>query len=199
MIEVAEMLSPHPSALWTMVKQCGINHVVGTMDFSRGTENLDIEDLPWGYNSLANVKKNYQDSGFELAVIESRPPLNKAKLGLPGRDEEIDSVCQLIQNMGKLEIPVWCYEWMPVFNWLRTSQDIPSRGGALVTGYDHQQMPRQFPPPLPRRILHHKFKTGTDTTHQAKKERMVLTRRGTLQNHDMYLELSSTKIGHLLT
>ena len=143
MIEVAEMLSPHPSALWTMVKQCGINHVVGAMDFSRGTENLDPEDLPWGYNSLAGVKKSYQDSGFELAVIESRPPLNKAKLGLPGRDEEIDSVCQLIRNKGRLEIPVWCYEWMPVFNWLRTSQDIPSRGGALVTGYDHQQMPKQ--------------------------------------------------------
>ena len=143
MIEVAEMLSPHPSALWTMVKQCGINHVVGAMDFSRGTENLDPEDLPWGYNSLAGVKKSYQDSGFELAVIESRPPLNKAKLGLPGRDEDIDSVCQLIRNMGRLEIPVWCYEWMPVFNWLRTSQDIPSRGGALVTGYDHQQMPKQ--------------------------------------------------------
>ena len=143
MIKVAEMLSPQPSALWTMVKQCGIDHVVGAMDFSRGTEHLGSEDLPWGYNSLANVQKKYQDFGFELAVIESRPPLNKVKLGLPGRDEEIDSVCQLIRNMGKLEIPVWCYEWMPVFNWLRTSMDIPSRGGALVTGYDHQKMPRQ--------------------------------------------------------
>ena len=81
MIEVAEMLSPHPSALWTMVKQCGINHVVGARDFSRGTENLNPEDLPWGYNSLAGVKKNYQDSGFELAVIESRHHLTKLNLG----------------------------------------------------------------------------------------------------------------------
>ena len=42
--------------------------------------------------------------------------------------------------MGIVGIPVWCYEWMAVFNWLRTSKDMPSRGGALVTGYDHNLM-----------------------------------------------------------
>jgi mannonate dehydratase len=42
--------------------------------------------------------------------------------------------------MGRLGIPVWCYEWMPVFNWMRTSTTIPSRGGALATGYDHALM-----------------------------------------------------------
>ena len=42
--------------------------------------------------------------------------------------------------MGALGIPVWCYEWMPVFNWMRTSTTAPSRGGALVTGYDHDLM-----------------------------------------------------------
>ena len=37
--------------------------------------------------------------------------------------------------MGKLEIPVWCYEWMPIFNWIRTTTNLPSRGGALVTQF----------------------------------------------------------------
>jgi mannonate dehydratase len=42
--------------------------------------------------------------------------------------------------MGALGIPVWCYEWMPVFNWLRTSTTVSARGGALATGYDHELM-----------------------------------------------------------
>ena len=136
MIQIAEYLPPVHSSLWDLVAQCGVTEVVGSLD-------LDQElgpEAAWSYRSLRRVKSAYEDRGFKLSVIESRPPLTRAKLGLDGRDEEIDSVCELLDAMGALGIGVWCYEWMPVMNWLRTSTTIVSRGGALVTGYDHLDM-----------------------------------------------------------
>lgn len=147
MIKIAEVLPPHPTPLWNLVKQCGIRYVVGVMESlpsfrtsSNQDQGANQDDLPWSYASLSRLKTAYAEAGFELAVLESRPPMEKIKLGLEGREAEIEAVCDLIRNLGLLGVPVWCYEWMPVFNWLRTSTMVPARGGALATGYEHALM-----------------------------------------------------------
>lgn len=137
MFEIAEFISPEPTPVWKLSLQAGVNLAVGGLPFNtlRGDER--ICDLA----PLQRMKDTYVEAGFDLRVIEARPPLNKAKRGLEGRDEEIDVACQLIENMGKLGIPVWCYEWMTDFNWVRTTMDTPSRGGSVVTSFNVDDVP----------------------------------------------------------
>jgi mannonate dehydratase len=140
-MKLAEMVPPGPdsSALRRLVVQAGVRWAIGGLPETNGPDRRGT-DKPWDYAPLLAMKQRYESAGLGLAAIEARPPLVKAKRGLPGRDEEIDVVCTLIENMGRLGIPVWCYEWMSDFNWLRTNTAVPSRGGSLVSGYNHVLM-----------------------------------------------------------
>jgi mannonate dehydratase len=137
MIKIAEVLPPSPSLVWELASQAGVTEVVGGLPFD---DPMNGDDEPWDYMPLLRMKQRYEDAGFNVAVIEARPPLNKAKRGQDGRDAEIETACRLLENMGKLGIPVWCYEWMADFNWLRTSTAKLSRGGSLVTSFDASKL-----------------------------------------------------------
>ncbi|MCG8352166.1 MAG: mannonate dehydratase [Chloroflexales bacterium] len=142
MIQIAEFLPCNPTPLWQLARQAGVDYVVGELPFD---DPLNGTDAPWDYLPLLRMQQRYTSGGFKLAVIEARPPLNNTKRGRPGRDAEIATVCTLLENMGKLGIPVWCYEWMTDFNWLRTDTSTPARGGSMVTSYNHALM-GQAPP-----------------------------------------------------
>jgi mannonate dehydratase len=134
-MKIGEVFSPPEDQLWRLVKQCGATHAVGSFGGNWDRERAH-DERPWHYGPLARLKQAYEAGGFELTVVESRPPTDKVKLGQPGRDEQIEEVCGFIRNLGRLHIPVWCYEWMPVNNWTRTNNAVAARGGALVTAFD---------------------------------------------------------------
>lgn len=140
-IQLADVLPAYPNNFWTLAKQMGVTHAVtGVPDSPDGPP-------PWDYMHLLRLKQRFQDAGFELSVIESAPAsiMEPIKLGLPNRDERIERFCELIENMGRVGIPVMCHNFMAGFGWMRTSMSTPTRGGALVSSYDHALM-KDAPP-----------------------------------------------------
>jgi mannonate dehydratase len=149
-MELIELLPPRPSRLWPLIKQCGVNGIAALMNGaeqdqrmfrsvgvgSRATAVDDRDLAPWSEKALARDIGVFSDGGFSVEVIEDTPPLDKARLGADGRDEQIDHVITQVRAMGALGVPVLCYNWMAVTSWARTSIATPGRGGALVTAFD---------------------------------------------------------------
>ncbi len=133
--QLAEILPNQPTATWDLAKQLGVNSAVANVPLdSLGQPTSDFQTLLW-------QKERFRQAGIDLLVIETAFPwAHHAKIGGPNAEAEIETCCELIRNMGKVGIPVACWNWMAVFNWVRTSLTIPTRGGALVTGYDHELM-----------------------------------------------------------
>jgi mannonate dehydratase len=91
----------------------------------------------YGLPVIKAVKNAWKDVGLDLKVIEGPPSLNtKTKLGLEGRDEEIENFITFIKNLGSVGIDTVCHNWMPVISWARTNIAKTSRGGALVSAFD---------------------------------------------------------------
>lgn len=134
MLRIADMLTAQPTEMWELARQLGVKEAVCNLPYS--DPSFDYAD----FHQLKEVVERFSKFGFRVTVIEGAPPNEKIKLGLPGRDEEIDRFSALIENMGKLGIDIMCYNFMPVLGWFRNEKSISSRGGALVTGYSHALM-----------------------------------------------------------
>jgi mannonate dehydratase len=100
-----------------------------------------LHDLkPWEYDALLAVKNTYEKYGLRWKVLEGTPPLDKAKLGVDGKDEQIDNFITLMQNLKRIGLDTICYNWMPVISWARTDFEKPGRGGALVTAFNYDRI-----------------------------------------------------------
>ena len=115
------------------IKQCGVD------DFQMNTPNLP-GDKRWEYEDLARLVHQAEEAGLRLMALENVPNtfFDKIMLGLPGRDEQLQNMCETVRNMGRAGIPILGYHFMPNGVW-RTSRTTPVRGGSAATSFNLEQ------------------------------------------------------------
>lgn len=165
-MQLAEiLLESQPAVSWLQLRQIGIEHAVGVLPRAAVDWRGARAEHPWDYAPLAIYKQMVEDAGFTLAVIEDNPPMDAIRLGRPGAEEELEHVCTLIRNMGRLGIPVLCYNWMAATTWLRTSVGRAGRAGASVTGFDAtvlEDAPLTYAGEVPEELLWRTLSTFLD-------------------------------------
>lgn len=108
-----------------------------------------VYDVPvgqvWDTDKIARLKELCDGAGLEMEVIESVPVHEDIKLGKPTRDRLIEVYRQNILNLGKAGVKCICYNFMPVFDWLRTNLKTPASDGSNSLSYSHEELMRLDP------------------------------------------------------
>ncbi len=138
-MKLAMILSPGQPKQARLIRQIGLTHVVAGVSGALGkvprSQYVD---------TLGDIQKEFGQYGLKIDCVESHPvPAEKIKLGIDGRDEELENYVAAIEALGKVGIPVLCYNFMAGLGWYRTSSDYPERGGALTTLFDLKEAEKE--------------------------------------------------------
>ena len=103
-----------------------------------------VYDVPvgevWPEEKIARLKSLCDKAGLEMDVIESVPVHEDIKLGKDTRDKLIEGYAQTIRNLGKYGVKCICYNFMPVFDWLRTDLKHKNADGSTCLCYKHEML-----------------------------------------------------------
>lgn len=132
-MKLALLLPALPDRKWTLARQVGVNYAI-----TKAAPELTKMLPPWDFESLLKIKTRFADAGFNLYGLEGDEfDMTRIKLGLPGRDEDIEKYRAMLYNMGALGIRLLCFNFMAKIGWFRTSVSTPERGGALSSSFDY--------------------------------------------------------------
>ena len=94
----------------------------------------------WPREQLAGLRREIETAGLHWTVAESLPVHEDIKLGRPSRDRLIETYCENIRRLGEVGVSVICYNFMPLFDWMRTDLAMRLPDGSNAMQYDHDQL-----------------------------------------------------------
>jgi mannonate dehydratase len=117
------------------VSLANIRQIPGVEGIVSALYDVAVGDV-WPAERVEQLQATVAGAGLRLAVIESIPVHEDIKLGLASRDRLIDNYAESIRSLGAAGIPVLCYNFMPVFDWMRTDLAMAMPDGSTALAYD---------------------------------------------------------------
>jgi mannonate dehydratase len=131
--------SKHDSVTLEQIRQIpGVTGVITTLYDSKPGEVWSIEDI-------RAMKAEVEAAGLHVAGIESVNIHEAIKVGTPDRDQYIDNYIQTLENLGKEDLHLVCYNFMPVFDWTRTELARKRPDGSTVLAYSQDAVDKLNP------------------------------------------------------
>lgn len=121
--------SKHDTVTLKQIRQ--IRYVTGIITTLYDKQPGDL----WTREEIHALKEEVEAAGLHLAGIESVNVSDAIKTGSKDRDKDIETYIECLRNLGKEDIHMVCYNFMPVFDWTRTELARVRPDGSTVLAY----------------------------------------------------------------
>ena len=95
----------------------------------------------WPRERIDAMKAEVEAAGLRVLGIESVNVHDDIKAAGKNRDLYIEHYIQTLENLGRADIRMVCYNFMPVFDWTRSDLAKPRPDGSTVLAYDQYRNP----------------------------------------------------------
>ena len=99
----------------------------------------------WETEKILSLKKEVEDAGLLIHGIESVNVSDAIKVGTSDRDRHIENYITTLERLGRADIHMVCYNFMPVFDWTRTELARKRPDGSTVLAYTQAAVDRLNP------------------------------------------------------
>ncbi|MDR0395919.1 MAG: mannonate dehydratase [Oscillospiraceae bacterium] len=99
-----------------------------------------VYDVPvgqvWPVERIESLKAQANEKGLAFEVVESVPVHEHIKMGAPDAGELSEAFAENLRRLAAAGVKVVCYNFMPVFDWLRSELARPLPDGSTALAYD---------------------------------------------------------------
>lgn len=135
----------------------------------------------WNKSTLKKLRDDAKKYGLRMEVIESIPVVEEIKYGAKNRDYFIDNYIENIKLCAEVGVKCVCYNFMPVFDWLRTNMHHLNKDGSNSLSYSREDFEKLDPNNL--------HLPGWDESYSSKELNNLLSIYRKLSHEDLFNNL----------